>query len=356
MSAQFGNKIVVMAAASATEPAANRGERKTGGAPIYVTDPLETWRHSVEVNRLRLVDPHEAKGQELDAIGQHRRAHRIRYCARDSNPRSARRLLGWKCKDAHCPSCAEKKARRKGWEVSRIVSALNSPRHFVAHALSRPYRAGDDKDATQALAAAVDEAYAAPACLRRLKFFRDTVRGGVVAPEVAYNERLHQWDFHFHFIIDGPDFDVARADAHWRKHVTRGSFIPDPRSIQSLKKLAFYVVKAKSWSPEAGVLGRAELAALTDVMRGKHRYRVWGVAKTAKVRLVDEPTASRKAERRSQRDARQGAPRLVWGFSKTRTKEDEIHPAPAEPAQPSASARRRDDGTMLYATDHVGGG
>ncbi|MCG8417727.1 MAG: helix-turn-helix domain-containing protein [Proteobacteria bacterium] len=113
-------------------------------------------------------------------------------------------------------------AKWKGREILRIVRGLDGPKHFVAHVLSRSLRPGDERDATEALAAAVGECYRALKNLRRQTFFKNAVGGGIAAPEAKYNPRLRRWDVHFHLILDVQDLDVTRADTYWRKNEAEG--------------------------------------------------------------------------------------------------------------------------------------
>jgi hypothetical protein len=69
--------------------------------PTLQGKPLDTFQQN-EILALAISDPHEARALELEALGFHRLADRIRKCSQSSGPFPRRT-----CKLRCCPTCSK---------------------------------------------------------------------------------------------------------------------------------------------------------------------------------------------------------------------------------------------------------
>lgn len=217
-----------------------------------------------------LDDPQELRALELEALGYHRDATRIRACGAEPFPKQM-------CKIRLCPSCATDRA------TALYRKALSAMRRMSARTLCLVTVVSTD---LLDLRETIDVFRSSFTALRRRRCFR-TVRGavGMIEPKLSADRR--RWSVHAHPVLDVaiPDLDVALNDTTWQALVERkgraGSFsLNDDRpnvDDGSIHAVARYVTKSTDVAPSPGTMSLRHLDILRSNLRGVRLPILWGV-------------------------------------------------------------------------------
>jgi len=151
------------------------------------------------------------------------------------------------CRCRMCPTCQARRGRDLTHRIHAIVKTMDAPR-FVTLTL---------RSTDESLKHTLDRLYAAFKELRRSKFWKAHVRGGVAVAEVTRPPDTGLWHPHIHVITDGQFMPQAALSAEWAR-VTGGSMIVDIRAVHDRRTAAHYVAAyvskptaLTSWPPHA---------------------------------------------------------------------------------------------------------
>lgn len=212
-------------------------------------------------------DQHEAKAQELDAIGATKDAKRIRMCRTP-----ALMFYGFYCGVRCCPTCSKRAAKRNRWKIKAALRAMKHPKLVLLAAQSVGF---DD------LAETLGVVRRALRKLRRRKVWAHVERGaGCIEPQLS--RAGMNWNVHLHAIVDAETLDVAATKAAWSDLVARPweterdlghagvEEIRDPDSLVG------YVTKPDSWAADPGDSDLRALAIQRSALYRKQLVVQWG--------------------------------------------------------------------------------
>jgi hypothetical protein len=224
--------------------------------------PVENSVHRLFVSAL---DDHEARAVQLEAIGRHRLAERIRACRAPSSP-----YPNHTCKIRGCPSCDEARAYADSKSIAERIVTMEQPGFFLA---TLPSKSLDDLGTTIALMRRKLVA------LRRLKCFRN-VRSciGTIEPPLADCKAV--WAVHAHLVLDVAKLDLGEVDRAWKRLTEqRGEFKPHPRKVGIKKsnatRIARYIRSSEDWCPRSDETTPRLLEALLAGTKNKHHLIRW---------------------------------------------------------------------------------
>lgn len=237
------------------------------------------FRHSGWHRERQLVDA------ALEALGV--AAHRLgafRSCGSDARVlRSVEhperlRIRANNCHDRFCHPCATHHGQQL---TGRIRDWLgHEPARFVTLTLAPD---------TLSLADRLDRLYLAFRRLRRSKWWRNRVTGGVATLEVKWSVKSEHWHPHLHILCRGQYLPAGELSREW--HVaTNDSYIVDVRLVNDPDQAASYVAKyvAKP-CPRSTYHNADRLQEMMSAMMGRRLLLTFGDCVLKKQPLPDDP-------------------------------------------------------------------
>ena len=134
------------------------------------------------------------------------------------------------CRDRWCRACQRDRSRKIAGNLRTRLDGLEV-RLITLTIRSR----------TQTLRDLVDRLYESFRTLRRQRFWRDAVTGGVAFLEIKYNAGTNRWHPHLHIIATGDYLSQRRLATLWRR-ITGDSHIVDVRLVRDPDRVVNYVV------------------------------------------------------------------------------------------------------------------
>lgn len=138
------------------------------------------------------------------------------------------------CKDRLCLPCGNTRSRCIAQAISKKLSSTTC--RFVTLTL---------RSTTEPLSHTIDRLYAAFNRLKRTRFWKKKVRGGVAFLEITRNERTRYWHPHLHLITNGQYIETGLLSHAWHA-ATGDSHIIDVRLVRDSIKAVQYVTKYAS--------------------------------------------------------------------------------------------------------------
>lgn len=173
-----------------------------------------------------------------DAIGESERAERVRSCGRLAvygcvdgcgvlHGRTA-----YHCRDRLCPYCSVLRGYQLAERVQPLVDAMDEPLFLTLTVKNGP----DLRERGQHLRKGFER-------LRRRKYWREHVAGGIAIEEVVHKGL--EWHPHLHIIVDSATSSAVllKEIAREWKAVTGDSFIIDVRPLTELREACKYTAK-----------------------------------------------------------------------------------------------------------------
>jgi hypothetical protein len=118
--------------------------------------------------------------------------------------------------------------------------------------------------------------------LRKRKFWKECVTGGLWFMEITFNKVTCEWHTHFHVLLDGSYIPQKKLSREWLT-VTGDSSIVDIRAIKNKNKLAKYVAKYVAKIMDITVLETQQRIELFASVHGKHTAGTFGNARYIKL-------------------------------------------------------------------------
>lgn len=212
-------------------------------------------------------DPHEVRAGELEALGYHVSATRVRQCGTALDAVRKTRF----CKQRLCPGCSQQIAGRNALKMKARIAAMKSPRYVLMSVRSAGLGAKNIKDAFGLLRHGV----------RRLRaYLGSAVPSGVGAIEPRLSDDGKVVLVHTHLAIDvATPFDSGVATKVWLLATTlngavRGT-IQWHGPVQSIAAFSIYGAKADDWSPPPGTRPLHVLKMLREGTRGRRLLIAW---------------------------------------------------------------------------------
>lgn len=238
-------------------------------SPNCKDPPIESSWHQKQlqasVSDLRLMDPHEARALELEALQKGTKARRIRDCwsvdKRGPYP-------GRTCKQRVCTSCGPKHAYEASKKALSVIQRMANPTATV-FSLS-----------TWGL---LDLHYTMAELRKFLRTMRRRKSMASVEVAIGFIEMPiarcgKKWNVHLHLIADSDQLDEHEVNQEWRQLTnSRGTFSieKDRAKVENAYAMAKYITKSESWCPKPGQLDLMRLGILTRAIHGKRLLVEW---------------------------------------------------------------------------------
>ena len=209
------------------------------------------------------VDPRDARADELDAVGDHRAADRVRACGRTTSTGDVSY-----CHTRSCPTCAEWSGRRRGDQLIAVADTYERP---IALLIKLPTCGSKDLLTTYTTFSA------ALLKLRRRVCMRDVIAavGGI---EVV-RWRRQQWLVHVHLIADvRPSWNACVARDAWEA-LTEGRGDLSVDQIDTVAAATRYALKGLAPRPRS--MPPRMLALWRAVVHGRRLVVRWGARRRA---------------------------------------------------------------------------
>ncbi len=209
---------------------------------------------------------HDRRAAELEEMGRHKHADRIRSCGLQFGFRTSR------CQLRFCPSCSEHKSRTYRHRMASDIRKMEKPKMVLFSLPVYPHE--NLKEAVSRFRK----------CLRRLrqrKVFRSVERGsgGVEVSHCELDSKA-KWNVHAHVVIDvdNPNYDAYKNA--WSQITGHGQFGENPNGDAVRKgaenDAATYACKSDTWCPEPGSQDTEELETLISALHGRQISVRWG--------------------------------------------------------------------------------
>ena len=221
-------------------------------------------------------DDQEQRAIELEALGNHNRADRVRKCGlRVAQWRRISRckIRGW------CPACDARLAAHYAWKMTAAIRRMVVPQVFL---ITVPVYT------LEGLGDGIDRLQTAMGKLKQRKLMKG-IRGSVffIEPNRGDASGRAVWNVHAHLVLDVVDFDVSAADAAWHG-LTGGRFlIHDHPAVKTPEGCGRYATKPDTWAPPPGKMAPRQLQVLADALHGVHALTTWGSARPPTDRTPD---------------------------------------------------------------------
>jgi hypothetical protein len=182
------------------------------------------------------------------------------------------RVASSHCKNKWCPICAKSKAHRIGSKLIEWMDTVDRPKLLT---LTLKHSNAPLRNQFEALTGFFKR-------LRKERFWKTHVRGGVWAFQLTYNHDTDEWHPHIHAIIDADHVDQQIYSSHWL-HVTHTSKIVDIRKVTNNEKGASYVSRYVSRPIKLTDLPPYRHAELYEECKGRRMVNAFGNAHGAGV-------------------------------------------------------------------------
>lgn len=194
--------------------------------------------------------------------------HTLAYFARHEETGEVK-VISRKCGLRWCPSCQNAK---RGWithEVSEWLRLFKHPKILTLTLLH-----SDELLSTQ-----IDRLYKCFQNLRKRKFFKSKVTGGVWFFQIKKSKNDGLWHPHLHCLITGLFLPRDKLSKLWLK-ITGDSPVCDIRAVQDPDTAVRHVARYAAAPCDLTNLSQSEIADIIQAMHGRRIVGTWGLAKS----------------------------------------------------------------------------
>ncbi len=193
------------------------------------------FRHSGWARERRLiVESLHRTQQPQSRIEQFATCGQQSYVLRSLDDPTKYRIAGSSCHDRFCLPCANERSQTIALNVCDQIKGKQV--RFLTLTLKASLLPLDQQ---------LDRLYNAFQTLRRRKFWKQAVAGGVAFLELKWNAHNDHWHPHFHMLIQGKFLPYQQLRAAWLE-ITGDSYIVDIRIVKDEKQATCYVTKYAS--------------------------------------------------------------------------------------------------------------
>jgi len=175
------------------------------------------------------------------------------------------RVHSRRCHVRWCPLCETSDRYAISTRVLERIRVLNRTR-FMTLTL---------KHSTAPLRDQVDHLYTSFVRLRRSKWFKRLVRGGVWFFQVKWISDSESWHPHLHILYDGRYIPQKELKNRW-KVASRGSYVVDIRSVRKSSRAADYVARYATSPCDLSALEVDRAVEVMAAMEGRQLKGTWG--------------------------------------------------------------------------------
>lgn len=171
------------------------------------------------------------------------------------------------CRDRMCPRCQHSRGLRAAQQITSLVKTMNAPR-FITLTL---------KHRNASLLLELKRLAECFRMLRRSKFWRSHVLGGVYSIEVTLNQQHGHWHCHMHLIVDGSYIPQKLLSEAWLA-ATGDSGIVDIRAVHDRERTAKYIATYVAKPADLNRWKYSSLREYASAMHGKRLIHTFGSA------------------------------------------------------------------------------
>ena len=195
------------------------------------------------------------------------------------------RVISSCCRLRWCPFCAEGRKWRVQEEVKTWLPDAQRPK-FLTLTL---------KHTDQSLHDQVDHLYKSFQKLRKAKYFKDHVAGGIWFFQVKQSKTDGLWHPHLHCLLDATFMPRKHLSKMWLK-ITGTSMVVDIRQVKDEKTMIEYVARYAAKPGSLSLMNGDVRVALIRSLHGRRLVGTWGSARRLSFRTV-KPDDSAKWQR-----------------------------------------------------------
>jgi hypothetical protein len=212
----------------------------------------------------RVEEEQEVRAYQLERLGRHAYAARVRDCGRPEGVLAVR-SCGLRC----CPRCARAIEFENGAKAMGLIREMRRPLAGVFTFIST-----DLDDLSESL-----DALSTALSALRLAAPRFALRRFIGGLHVKRTEGGDRWNVHLHSAFEGKSEYNPRIATFWKRTTTgRGVFTwePNRRRVLDVDAYARYLADSNDWCPATD---NCSTAVLADVIAALHHRRLivrWG--------------------------------------------------------------------------------
>jgi len=211
--------------------------------PALCSGDASRLRHSGwAADRLRVWESMRRLGTSADRMWNFSQCGKHASVFQSVDDPNVYRIAGSTCHDRFCLPCG--KDRSHFIAVNVLAELRDRPARFVTLTM---------RSTTEPLRDLVSKLNSSQAKLRRRKFWKQRVTGGVSFIEVKWVPDLQRWNVHVHMIVHGKYIPVGPLGKIW-KDITGDSMIVHVKFVPDQKRIVQYVTKYASKPLDPSVL------------------------------------------------------------------------------------------------------
>ncbi len=179
------------------------------------------------------------------------------------------------CRLRWCPLCMRTKKMIITQEVKKWLSNINRPK-FLTFTL---------KHKDEPLRDRIKDLYLFYRNIRRTKWFKKNVRGGVWFFQVTKSDTDGLWHPHIHCLVDSNFLPKEKLSELWEL-ITGDSKIVDIRAVKDNAKTAEYVARYAAAPCRLADFGVDDAIEIVQTMHGKRICGTWGTGRTMSFKIT----------------------------------------------------------------------
>jgi len=171
------------------------------------------------------------------------------------------------CRLRWCPMCSKLKSYFVYLSVTGWLQQINEPKLLtltLRHSNSSLYQQ-------------INDIYYFFRQLRKIRWLKKAIRGGIWFFQIKWIERTKSWHPHLHVLLDSAFLPQSELSETWCK-VTHGSYIVDIRTVRDPEETAKYVSRYVSRPAELSSLTLSLAKQVFHALHGKRLAGSWGTA------------------------------------------------------------------------------
>lgn len=139
------------------------------------------------------------------------------------------------------------------------------------------------KHNTSPLTEQIDALYKFFRAIRKHKFFKSKIKGGIWFFQIKKSKDGQHWHPHIHCLVEGKFIAQKELSALWKK-ITHGSKIVDIRAVKNVNKAAEYVARYAAAPTRLLNYDIGEAVEVAEALHGRRICGTWGTAKGVALR------------------------------------------------------------------------
>lgn len=190
------------------------------------------------------------------------------------------RVHSARCHVRWCPLCETADRYCVASRILAKIRTLNRTR-FITLTM---------KHSTAPLRGQIDHLYHSFIRLRRSRYMKSKIRGGVWFFQVKWIEASKSWHPHLHILYDGHYIPHEELKNRWRR-ASRGSYVVDIRSVRANSQAADYVARYAVGPCDLAGLEAAGAVEVMAAMAGRQIKGTWGTFRDICFKATPAPDA-----------------------------------------------------------------